>query len=1656
MSEHELEVKRQAEVGPQSPIPPQEAAGFRRERGSGWRRFAGFLFDLILLALIGIGVAWRLSWVNWSEGTDLNPDEYGLTENLTDLSIPQSLSDYFNTRLSSISPYQKYDVNGNATTPGANNGFVYGQLPITIIRWVAEKTGNTGYDDIRLLGRRLSSFCDILTLLFLFLIGLRLYGRRVGLLASALGALAVLEIQYSHFMTVDNFALFFSVVAMFAAVQVSKDRESDSRRLSSWGWYALFGVAFGMTMASRVNLFPLAAELVVAAGISYYRQLKNSAAESPRILAAVAGKLVVAGLISFLVFRVTQPMSFRALRGDTTLSTLNLNPDWVASMKVALEQSNGIGGGPPGEQWTNRPIIVFPLVNMILWGLGLPLGLMASGGFFLALWRSWKGAWETHLLPLTWAGGYFLFMGTRFVKSIRYFLPVYPFMALLAAWALLEIWNRVRALRQSGKPRRALSWAGPAAGVGLFVVVLGGTFLYAWGFTGIYRHENTRIQASRWIFQNVPATFTVEIQTSTGLYNEPVPVPYGTQVGANPALLLPFEAHVDGQAIRVEVAHARGASGSDGSGQLQVVLSSNAAGSQPLAEAALQVPAVGSDPRGQSSSAPLKPAAVTANQVYYLLVAASQGAPISVSGAAVASESWDEGLPLRIDGRDPFGGLYQGLTMEVRWPDDENKRQMFIQNLAASDYIFLSSQRGLWSPTRLPRSYPLTVAYYQDLFAGRLGFTLVAQFQQPIRIGPLVLSDLAGTVGWNQTPTLPVYNSNLFAAEEAFSVYDHAPVWIFKKSPNFDLSKVKAVLDSVDLQYVVPADPRNPIPAMNALMLPPDRLAEQRAGGTWASMFSRLSAQNSVEVLGVVLWFLWVLLTGWAAFPLVTLALKGLPDLGYSLARVAGWLLIAWLAWLLGSYEVPFVRITLLALWAGLIAVGVAMFLIGRREWKEKLRQHWRTWGTMELVFLALFLFDLLLRYGNSDLWHPSFGGEKPMDFSYFNAVIKSTSFPPYDPWFAGGLINYYYFGFVILAIPTKLLAILPSFAYNLSLPSLFAMLGLAGFGIGWSLATRLREDGHVPVSPLLAGAAATVGLILIGNLGEVRMVWEGWIGASGLKIQNGLMFGLGSVLNAASGTWRVFTQQATFPYGTGDWYWIPSRAIPVPNGPGGVPTEAQPITEFPFFTFLYGDPHAHMIAMPLTVLAVGFAVSLVLRPQQTRRWSEIVPALILGSLVIGALRPTNTWDFPTYLGLGVVAVGYANWKAAPPGHPTGRAWAAVTLGVAEIAALVGLSFLLYQPYSQWYLQGYTSFQFWTGSKTPLDSYLIIHGVFLFVLVSFLVLLTRDWLASTPLAAVGRWRRNGLLGYALVGFVVLLFAIVLLWMLQYQAVAFALPLIVWAGLLALQKNLSEAKRLILGMMVVALALTVVVEFVVLSGDISRMNTVFKFYIQVWILFALAAGPALAWLLASRGQWSPRLGSLWTVAVTLLVLGAAFYTYQAGLSKVEDRMAPNAPRTLDGMTYMAYAQYADQGQTMDLNEDFQAIEWMQENIIGSPVIVEANTVEYHWGSRFTIYTGLPGVVGWDWHQRQQRGVVSPVEVDARVQEVKEFYTTTDQGWARQFLSRYQVSYIVVGELERAYYPSAGLEKFSQMQAKGWLQKVYSAGHTVIYKVVGSPN
>ena len=213
-----------------------------------------------------------------------------------------------------------------------------------------------------------------------------------------------------------------------------------------------------------------------------------------------------------------------------------------------------------------------------------------------------------------------------------------------------------------------------------------------------------------------------------------------------------------------------------------------------------------------------------------------------------------------------------------------------------------------------------------------------------------------------------------------------------------------------------------------------------------------------------------------------------------------------------------------------------------------------------------------------------------------------------------------------------------------------------------------------------------------------------------------------------------------------------------------------------------------------------------------------------------------------------------------------------------------------------------------------------------------------------------------------------------------------------------------------------------VEVTVFIGDIGRMNWVFKFYLQVWTMFAISAAVALGWILQQQEKWINWLRNTWSIALAMLIFGTALYPLMASLAKIDDRMDSKAPATLNGMEYMKTSQYNDEWGTMNLAQDFNAIRWMQENVEGSPVIVEANLRNlYRWGSRFSIYTGLPSIVGWEWHQQQQRAVNPGAWVSERISEIDDFYLTTEWDAAKAFLKKYQVRYIIVGQQERGHYP-----------------------------------
>jgi len=450
----------------------------------------------------------------------------------------------------------------------------------------------------------------------------------------------------------------------------------------------------------------------------------------------------------------------------------------------------------------------------------------------------------------------------------------------------------------------------------------------------------------------------------------------------------------------------------------------------------------------------------------------------------------------------------------------------------------------------------------------------------------------------------------------------------------------------------------------------------------------------------------------------------------------------------------------------------------------------------------------------------------------------------------------------------------------------------------------------------------------------------------------------------------------------------------------------------------------------------------------------------------------TNTWDLPAYLGLIAVAfllrerLAHGKWKLA---------WPAIST-----IAVGGLSLLLYRPF----FAHYQTLEVGLGlaitrGRTELQAFLIVWGFFLFILITFLlvelvrqrarlgvlrfvrVLLAR-WevlphLAEVYRALVNRQTSNYTLSiYSLGG--VLLLAVALAAR-GFWVLAFVLPLVVGAVLLLLREDASPEELFVSLLVFTGLLVAAGCEVVYLKDHLRgdqewwRMNTIFKFYIQVWVMLGIAAAVAVPHLWARMRRWqSAGWRRAWAAGLVLLSFASLLYPLVFTPARVDDRFPGDRPPvgTLDGMAFMTVGSYTwPENNRIELKYDYQALQWLIANVKGTPVVAEAAIPYYREGGlRVATYTGLPTFLGA--HQNEQR---YGSQVGGRDGKAREFFNTSNISRVLQLIGELHVSYIYVGQLEHTVYDAAGLAKFDDMVQQGELEVVYENEKVKIYQVSG---
>ncbi|GAB4518358.1 MAG: hypothetical protein OHK0046_25890 [Anaerolineae bacterium] len=1728
--------------------------GYFRFVGSGWDDFARFHPDERYLQEV---VALL--------GGDLRP---GLREICTErYPDTNGRGGFFDTE---CSPYHPENVK--------NPYYVYGTLPVYMVRGAMDLFYDipsvevwTRYEYSFQVWRAMSAAADMVALGLVFLIGLRLHGKWTGLVAAILYAAAVTPIQQSHFGTTDAITNMFVTLALFFAV-----RTQDTGK---WWDYTAFGMALGAAVASRVNVAPLAVVIIVVAVLRALPAFDGRIAWRVRnnLLTDNFIGLVFAGVASFVVFRICNPVAFS---GPTIFGILP-ERSYLEMLSFGQHLVSGESEGPPNYQWVGRIGYLFPLQNMVLWGMGVALGLSAWTGWAWSLWRIVRGRPNAtrNIVLVCWVLVHFAVFGNLWVMSMRYYLPLYPALAVLAGWLLVHLVQRTTL-------PEIRSWQRLGARA-LLVGVVGFTVLWALMFTNIYRTMASFMQASHWVWENVPGDFAMRIDGASEdvpLINIPIwnrPAPEGTPIEERmfyeASRLLPdqiatvvnFTAPADGTISSVQATRIGDPTDSDSQKTLRVRVRDFAGHVLGTAQLTGTFPR-GDDPIGQGYELAFdEPFTVEEGERYTFVVEVADGALMTAGSLLMVESAWEEVMPAKVcqlpegitladnppsglntpencNGRSVWEGLLNGAQLETHWEDIPEKRDRMQVLLDQTDYVMIPTNRRYDTHSRNPLRWPMTNRFYDALFDGSLGFDLEIMFQETFELGPLKISD----------QYLPIYDApewlNEFEPEEAFTVYDHPVVFIFKKNENYSSANTAAILGGNTLVRVDPLSQWSyndatvadviPLPSLDAdvspnqLLMTDAMLEAQREGGTWSNRFDLNSILYENQAAALVLWWVMIVFFGWAMWPVLFMVFPALADRGFGVAKFTGIFLTAWSAWVLASLRIPvWQQGGILFLLVLLAAFSLFLVLRNRERFGQYLRQHWRLLLWIELITFALYLLMIGVRMTNPDLWHWGYGGEKPMDFAYFNGILRSTIFPPIDPWFAGGYLNYYYFGFVIVGAPTLLLGIVPSLAYNLIIPTIFAATGIAAFSVafnitsGWrttvpgrELTPRRRTMGN----PWVAGVMALALAVLLGNLDTARVFMNGVAQVGGyqqtssfqtylfnqyrddfiadnsafpdenqlavlaqaaeanaddLRPLDRLAFALDYPVSVVEGIGRMI-RGTPLRVSPERWFWGPTRII-TENVPGD-----GAITEMPYFTFLYADLHAHMLSMPMQLFVLVFLYNelIIAGKDRRKRWMQF-GALFLGALTVGMFQATNTWEFPTFMILSVLGLGYAWWLG----------WARLSrLSLINLVVRVGgfvvLALAVALPFSMWFASGLTDFKIWEGGKTPLWAYLTIHGTFLFLLFSLLLWETGRWLRSVRVAVL---RGRLMLLYVVFGALALILLGTLLFVLiGYQVALVVVPLVAWIALLFFRPGQSRTMQFVLVLAGLALAITLGTEFVTLVNDNGRQNSIFKFYLQAWLLLSVVGGVAFAWVTRNAFFWKPRLAVPWYLVIGLLLFVAALYPLQATRGKAVFRMTPTPSQiTLDGVAFMRTAQHTEQvdlvvrdtngdfvrrafpgefaGQTVadgrvegevatfDLIHDYNVIRWLQQNVAGSPAIMEAQAYGsvYRWGGRIAIHTGLPSVAGWDYHQTQQRSLeYLPIMVRQRAANVNAFYTTTSIAQAVRILRAYDVRYIVVTPYEKARYDAERygqptLAKFDEMVERGILSVAYNEGESTIYEV-----
>lgn len=759
--------------------------------------------------------------------------------------------------------------------------------------------------------------------------------------------------------------------------------------------------------------------------------------------------------------------------------------------------------------------------------------------------------------------------------------------------------------------------------------------------------------------------------------------------------------------------------------------------------------------------------------------------------------------------------------------------------------------------------------------------------------------------------------------------------------------------------------------------------------------------------LGRILWWwfnIWVI--GIVFLPLSKRVFKNFFDNGYLFSKVVGIALASWSVWFFASFKIlPFTREVIwliLGFWFLVNWVGLQKFAGLSNEPKNR----FKIFLFEEILFLVTFIFWGWVRGFQPDIQ----GLEKFMDFGFVNSILRSKYFPPADMWFAGKSINYYYFGHYVTAFLTKLTGLDSATTYNLMMALLFGFC----FSLTFSLAANfvyvwkrniLKKNRKFSLKP-----AVIAGLI------------------------SALVVSLGANLHPAYYNFKMKVLKK--PYCNGAFsYWYPSATRYIGYCPD---VDDKTIHEFPSYSFVVSDLHGHVSDIPfvLTFLATGFVLFQKIKEKNLQakkknqsllkvkipkllkdffktknmEWNwEFTGLIILASFLLGITFMTNQWDYPIYLlvfGALVLVASFLEKKSTP--------WEKLIVKTGAVCLIVViLSILWVIPFLINFEQIAKGVDF-VHAHSRWYQLLILWGGFWFFGISFLLFLffskvkIKTWFKKENLVK----KISNFLGV------------------EVQLTAEKNQQKNYSPFLIVDSDWVVVVMIIISTLLIVIPEIVYVKDIYISSH-HRANTMFKLTYQSFIMFSLVLGYILVRVnLSLKKVWLRKL-----LLLCYLVLFFCFMTYPFyAIKGYYGTLKKQNYKGLYGLSFLKKL-YPD---------DYETVLWFKKSVAGQPNILEAVGDSYTDYERISMATGLPTIQGWFVHEWLWRG--SPNEPEKRASEVQLIYETKDEKQAKEILDRYNVRYVIVGEMERQKYPLLNESKFEKIG-----EKVFQSGKTVVYKI-----